>query len=69
LGCSIGNKGYEDSFYYDKNNKTLEVDVVINCCGVNTSVEKSEKNLLYLRKTIWNSLQMFMQAKDHNIQC
>ena len=50
LGCSIENKGYEDSFYYDKNNKTLEVDVVINCCGVNISVEKHEKTYFIYEK-------------------
>ncbi len=50
LGCSIENKEYKDSFYYYKNNKTLEVDVVINCCGVNTSVEKSEKTYFIYEK-------------------
>jgi len=34
----------------------VEANIVINCCGVNTSVEKHGKNLFYLRKTIWRSL-------------
>ena len=50
LSCDDRNKGYKDSFYYDKNNKTLEVDVVINCCGVNISVEKHEKTYFIYEK-------------------
>jgi len=43
IGCNIGVRSYENSLNYDKDNKTLEINVLINCCGINTSVEKSGK--------------------------
>jgi eight-cysteine-cluster-containing protein len=41
---------YQNYLNYDRNNKAVEANIVINCCGVNTSVEKHEKTYFIYEK-------------------
>ena len=48
--CDIGLNEYKDSLKYDKINKTLEVNVVTNCCGINITINKSGKTYFIYEK-------------------
>jgi len=50
ISCDIEASSYENSLNYDKDNKTLEIKFLINCCGINTSVEKSGKTYFIYEK-------------------
>jgi len=49
-GCDVEIKSYENSLNYNVDNKTLEINVLINCCGINISVEKSGKTYFIYEK-------------------
>ena len=50
IGCDMRVGNYQNYLNYDRNSKTMEVNIVINCCGFNTSVEKHEKTYFIYEK-------------------
>ena len=55
LECSIEGETYETYFHYFEENKTLLVNNVVNCCGINLSAKKVG-NTYYIYETQYGDL-------------